>query len=255
MPDSFLSGCISPIVKRGRDPGACSNYRLNTMSCFVSKVFEYVLLPAINSKCNFTSFQLGFRKGMGCVQAHHIVGRLMKQSISQKSPLYCLTVDISSAFDNVTHSYALFSLASLGVNLSIVSVLKYWYAIFSVRVKWNGTVGEYIPVKKGVRQGAVLSPSIFKCVLASCLQWLQPSIFYNDNLGISHVAYADDVLLPSRTKHSLITNLYRLSAALSTVGLSVNASKCEFLCFGSPPSASPLCLGSSTIPCSASMKR
>ena len=56
-------------------------------------------------------------------------------------------------------------------NLSIVSELKYWYANFSVRVKWNGTVGEYIPVKKGVRQGAVLSPSIFKCVLASTVNF------------------------------------------------------------------------------------
>ena len=121
-------------------------------------------------------------------------------------------------------------------------------------MKWDGTVGEYIPVKKGVRQGAVLSPSIFKCVLASCLRRLQPSFFYNDNLGISHVAYADDVLLLSWIKHSLITNFDRLSAALSRVGLSVNASKCEFLCFGSPPPASPLCLGSSTIPCSASIK-
>ena len=35
-------------------------------------------------------------------------------------------------------------------------LLKYWYANSSVRVKWNGTVGEYIPVKKRVRQGSVL---------------------------------------------------------------------------------------------------
>ena len=126
----------------------------------------------------------------------------------------------------------MFSLAASGVILSIVSVLKYWYANSSVRVKWHGTVGEYIPVKKGVRRGTVLSPSIFKFVLASCLQRLQPSIFYNDNLGISHVAYTDDVLLLSRTKHSLNTNFDRLSAALSTVGLSVNASKCEFILLG-----------------------
>ena len=90
--------------------------------------------------------------------------------------------------------------------------------------------------------------------LASCLQHLQLSIFYNDNLGISHVAYVDDVLLLSRTKHSLITNCYRLSATLSNLGFSVNFSKCEFQCFGSPPPASPLCLGSSTISCSASIK-
>ena len=59
----------------------------------------------------------------------------MKQAVAQKSTLYCLTVDISSAFDNVIHSNALFSLAASGVSLSIVSVLKYWCANSSVRVK------------------------------------------------------------------------------------------------------------------------
>ena len=49
----------------------------------------------------------------------------MKQAVAQKSPLYCLTGDISSAFDNVIHSNALFALAASGINLSIVSVLKY----------------------------------------------------------------------------------------------------------------------------------
>ena len=83
-----------------------------TSLCLVSKLFEYVLLPAINYKCNITPFHLGFRKGMGCVQAHHIVGWLMKQTVVKKSPLYCLTVDISSTFDNVIHSNALFSLAA-----------------------------------------------------------------------------------------------------------------------------------------------
>ena len=61
-------------------------------------------------------------------------------------------------------------------------MLKYWYDNSSVRVKWNGTVGEYIPVKKGVRQGAVLSPNIFKC----CLRFVSPASstvnFYNDKM-------------------------------------------------------------------------
>ena len=72
---------------------------------------------------------------MVSVQAHHIVGRLMKQTVAQKCPRYCLNVDISSAFDNVIHSNAVFSLAASGVNLSIVSVLKYWNVNSSVRVK------------------------------------------------------------------------------------------------------------------------
>ena len=100
----------------------------------------------------------------------------------------------------------------------------------------------------------MLSPSICKCVLASCLQRLQPSVSYNDSLWISHVAYSDDVLLLSRTKQSLNTNFGLLSAALSAMCFSVIAAKCEFLCFGSPPPVSSFCLSFSIIPSSASIK-
>ena len=109
-----INCAISSIVKRGKDQSACSNYRLIIVSCFVSKPFEYVLLPAINFKCNFTPYKLGFRKDMECVQPHHIKARLMKQVVAQKSPLDYLTVDISSAFDNVNNSNA-FYLAVSGV--------------------------------------------------------------------------------------------------------------------------------------------
>ena len=40
----------------------------------------------------------------------------MKDAVKTKMSLYCLTVDISGAFDNIVHSQALFSLASSGVN-------------------------------------------------------------------------------------------------------------------------------------------
>ncbi|XP_065582495.1 zinc finger protein 28-like [Artemia franciscana] len=47
--------------------------------------------------------------------------------------LYCLTVDISGAFDNIVHSQALFSLASSVVNPSVLCLLSSW-SIFITRV-------------------------------------------------------------------------------------------------------------------------
>ena len=122
----------------------------------------------------------------------------MKDAVKTKMSLYCLNVDISGTFDNIVHSQALFSLASSGVNPSVLSLLSSWYSKSKIQVTWNGQISDPVKINKEVRQGAVLSPTIFKCVLASCLRPLKSSVFYS-NIGLSSVAYADNVLLVAWT--------------------------------------------------------
>ena len=155
--------------------------------------------------CDFTPFQFGFRKSFGCSHAHHVLSRPIKDAVKTKMSLYCLTFDISGAFDNIVHSQALFYLASSGVNPSVLCLLSSWYSKSKIQVTWNGQISDPIKINKGVWQGAVLSPSIFKCVLASCLCPLKSSVFYG-NIGLSSVAYADDVLLVARTRRGLLSN-------------------------------------------------
>ena len=95
---------------------------------FLSKLLEHLLLPKIESNCDFTPFQFGFRKSFGCSHEHHILSQLMKDAVKTKMSLYCLTVDISVAFENVVHSQALFSLANSGVNPSVLYLLSSWYS-------------------------------------------------------------------------------------------------------------------------------
>ena len=92
--------------------------------------------------------------------------------------LYCLTVDISGAFNNIVHSQALFSLVSSGVNPSVLSLLSSWYFKSKIQVTWNGQIYDSVKINKGVWQGAILSCSIFKSMLASCLCPLRSSVFY-----------------------------------------------------------------------------
>ena len=96
----------------------------------------------------------------------------------------------------------------------------------------------------------VLPPSIFKCVLASCLRPLRSSVFYG-NIGLSSIAYADVVLLVVETRRGLLANFTILTNELSKIGLSVNASKCEFICFNSPYAVTPFVTGTAVLPCSS----
>ena len=101
-----------------------------------------------------------------------------------------------------------------------------------------------------VATSALLSSSIFKCVLASCLLPLKSSVSYG-NIGLSSVAYADDILLVARTHRGLIFNFTILTNELSKIGLSVNVSKCEFICFNCPYVVAPSVAGTAILPCSS----
>ena len=69
-------------------------------------------------------------------------------------------------------------------------------------------------------------------MLASCLSPLKIYVSYG-NIGLSSVAYADDVFLVALARRGLLYNFTILTNELSKTGPSVNASKCEFICFNS----------------------
>jgi len=137
VPDSFLCGRATSIQKRGKDHTSCTNYRPITISCFLSKLLEHLLLPEIELNCDFTPFKFSFWKSFGCSHSHHVLSWLMKEDVKTKMSLFCLTVDISGAFDNILHSQTLFSLASSGVNPSVVCFLSSCYSKSEIQVMPN----------------------------------------------------------------------------------------------------------------------
>ena len=87
-------------------------------------------------------------------------------------------------------------------------------------------------------------------MLALCLRPLRSSVFHG-NIGLSSNAYADDVLLVAQTRRGSLPNFTILANGLSKIGLSVNASKCEFICFNSPYAVAPFVPGTAVLPCSS----
>ena len=53
VPERFLCGRVTSILKKGKIPIECASYRPITVSCNISKIFEYLLLPSVNSSAYF----------------------------------------------------------------------------------------------------------------------------------------------------------------------------------------------------------
>ena len=82
----------------------------------------------------------------------------------------------------------------MGAPVYFVRLLSVWYAQQSMRVKWKEKFSEWFSV---VRQGSVLSPSLFNVYLDELLVRLR-KCGYGARMGYMYVgglAYADDLSL------------------------------------------------------------
>ena len=253
VPESFLCGTVTSILKRGKIPTECASYRPITVSCNISKMFEYLLLPSVNSSAYFDENQIGFSAEVGCQQAHRVLANVLTEATKKGFELHLCALDLSKAFDTVTHSQAIFSLFSHGINISVIFLLRYWYSNSFLRIKTDMRVSDSkIPIRRGVRQGAVISPSIFKLCISSVLSSIPPTCILN-SVNISYLAYADDILLISRTKKGLSLSVSTVASKLHAIGLSLNLSKCEYLSLNSNITT-PLICGSFSIPSVSSFR-
>merc|ERR1712055_316011 len=88
------------------------------------------------------------------------------------------------------------------------------------------------PLQKGVRQGDTSSPKLFNAVLERAfrkLDWSRNGIKINGEY-LSHLRYADDIIVFASNKHELQIMLQQLNIASKAVGLGMNYGKTKTMC-------------------------
>ena len=73
------------------------------------------------------------------------------------------------------YSVLLERLFEVGINGKLWRLLKNWYEEVSCYVKIDGKSSEKFKVERGVRQGSILSPSLFLLVMDPLLRQLESS--------------------------------------------------------------------------------
>src|SRR5579863_8494088 len=124
------------------------------------KVFERVIETRIRKTVKIDDMQFGFQSEMGTTNAIFIVRQLQKKYMAVKKDLWLVFVDLEKAFDRVPRDILWWSLRELGVEESIVRVMKSMYDGSTTPVKVKKGVSESckFEVKVSVHQGSILSP-------------------------------------------------------------------------------------------------
>ena len=70
-------------------------------------------------------------------------------------------MDVKKVFDCISHNKLWVTMMDKGYPLHLIDLLAKLYRKQLAKIKVAGTLSEWLPVKKGVRQGCVLSPYLF----------------------------------------------------------------------------------------------
>ena len=106
--------------------------------------------------------QAGFRKDRGTRDQIANIRWIMEKAREFQKNIYFGFIDYAKAFDCVDHNKLWKILKEMGIPDHLTCLLRNLYAGQEATVRtWHGTT-DWLQIGKGVRQGCILSPCLFK---------------------------------------------------------------------------------------------
>ena len=235
FPEPLKHANVIPLFKKG-DPQDPTNYRPISITGALAKVFEQALANQITEHCErfniFSNTQYGYKKKHSTIDALLYCTEYIRKEIDEKRSVYGAFLDLSKAFDSISHQLILNKLLNYGFNNLSVQLLKSYLCCRSQQVVLNNIKSDIIELKQGVPQGTVLGPLLFNLYVNDL------ALAVDNNVKI--VQYADDTFIFSSNEntdmgiHHLENNISKLLKYFSANFLKVNKDKTEFIVFETP---------------------
>lgn len=148
--------------------------------------------------------QSGFLAGRCIVENFALAAELVQFAHKRKLPMIVLKLDFRKAFDSVSWEGLLAILAARGFGQRWISWIKELLHSSSSRVLVNGSMGDPIQSRSGLRQGDSLSPYLFILVAdllqrLCCAEHEQGNLTHPLNVDsfLPVLQYADDMWRPA----------------------------------------------------------
>uniref|UniRef100_A0A1B6LWG4 Reverse transcriptase domain-containing protein n=1 Tax=Graphocephala atropunctata TaxID=36148 RepID=A0A1B6LWG4_9HEMI len=230
FPDCLKISKSIPLFKKG-DRTCMDNYRTITIVSVFSKILETCakeqILEFLDVNKILSSSQFGFRPGYSTVKALDDVVSQILSGFEAHEYLGMTLLDLSKAFDSISHDILLNKLEYYGIRNDQLSFFRAYLCGRLHMVCVGDQYSSRKEVLAGVPQGSVLGPLLF--------------ILYMNDLPISlsckTILYADDTSLIVKDNYlaSVLSDMNRVvnkaSLWLESNLLRINESKTELILF------------------------
>ena len=203
FPDCMKKATIKALHKKD-DPDKISNYRPISILPTISKVFERAatdqLVEHLEKNKLLSNHQHAYRKGHSTQTCLTLVTNYIYKLLDRKKYAAIASLDLSKAFDSISHALMLNKLAKLNLSEGTLKWIKSYLTNRKQKSKFRKFTSEEEPITSGVPQGSIIGPLLFLCFTNDISKEFEGKC--------KIVAYADDtqLLIEATSLEQLIKN-------------------------------------------------
>ena len=237
FPLSWKKSLILPLHKSG-DKLNSSNYRGISLTSILGKLFCLILNERLKNFLSSNDIihksQAGFQENKQTADHLFCLKTLISKYTKNNQKLFTCFIDLRKAFDTVWHPGLLSKLQNLSINGPFYNMIKSLYSDNAAQIIYKSQLTKSINPSIGVRQGCIISPSLFNVYindLANSLTCPSTDPVFLVDTPLNCLMFADDIILISRSEKGLQKCLEKTSDYCKTWKLKVNHDKSKCLVF------------------------
>ena len=233
-PEAWQKSITKLIFKKGNH-NMIENYRPITLLNTIFKIWERLLLVRLREQLapRLSNLQHGSKQGVGAVDALLALNMLKDNN---KSRFMCtVTIDLSKAYNRVDRTKLRGKLHEANIQLDLINCIMSTYAAHTETFGIGKEKTKEVRMRKGLRQGSVLSPILFILYVNDLIDELQESSEGIPTLGLpphhktANLMFVDDLHLMADTIEALEKLILIVVRYAKENGLVVNIKKSSIM--------------------------
>ena len=139
------------LIPKVAEPSGPAQFRPIAIGSFISRVFHRLLAERLSGLLEFHSRQRAFVKGDGIADNVFLLRCLLRDTCVDLKPMCLAFLDVSKAFDSVSHATLLLAAERMGAPGPFISYLKTLYSEASTVLHVDGRFSDPLKQNRGVR--------------------------------------------------------------------------------------------------------
>ena len=212
----------------------CQNYRTISLISHPSKVMLKIILSRLRPYAEriIAEEQAGFRQGRSTTEQIFNLRILCERHAQHQQHLYHIFVDFKKAFDRVWHAALWATMKHYNINDNLTMLIRSLYDRATSAVFFSNNIGEWFRTTVGVRQGCLLSPTLFNIflerIMSDALEDHEGTISINGR-RITNLRFADDIDGLAGSEEELANLVERLDKTSTSYGMQISAEKTKLM--------------------------
>ena len=232
-PTTLTQSLLITLPKKG-NLQLCQNYRTISLISHPGKVMLKIILNRLQQQAEeiIAEEQAGFRAGRSTTEQIFNLRILCEKYLQHQQNLCYVFIDLKKAFDRCWHEALWATMRKYSINASIIRAIENLYDKAQSVVLFNGSTGEWFRTTVEVRQGFLLSPTLFNILLeriiCEALDYHEGSVSIGGRL-ITNFRFADDIVVNAEEEEEADILMDRLDRTTTRYKMEVGPDKTKVM--------------------------